>query len=73
MQWLDVNKFQMPLDTKLILRFKNIDGEIGVTMGDVTNIETELYQYHIDFDVYRSNNWKLTHFCIPDAVEKENK
>jgi hypothetical protein len=66
MEWLSLKDYEIVKDCCLILRLKHVDGEINYSTGFYCESSEGIV---MDFDLYNTSQWIVTHFTIPDPVE----
>jgi hypothetical protein len=76
MEWYSINKFVPPEGSWLIVRVVHIDGWETYCTAKCYRIDdeyTDSWEYFSEGmkEGTKEGEYKITHFCIPDAVERE--
>ncbi len=72
MKWLSTLKYIPPEGSWLIVRLSHVDGWETYTSAKSIRLENEKEDsWSLFFSDLKKEEYKITHFCIPDAVERE--
>jgi hypothetical protein len=72
MKWLSIQEYDFPLDAMLFFRLNYRGVAVTYTIGQVTfDGDGEMQTYFDNPHYDNEEDYKITHFCIPDIIQKE--